>query len=135
MSARGFCSYGKKAVYNCMQFTAPLRISYLTTLAPKMKISNIPEKYSEKKLWLQGSFKDRRTSDRNRQSSLWARILLLNTHSLTHSEGQYTSLRLRDSELQKLIIPLYSLYNSLYNPTHKPKNDNVKNKKSVQLLL
>ena len=30
----------------------------------------------------------------------------------------------------KTIVPLYSLYNSLYNPTHKPKNIyNIKNNK------
>ena len=100
-----------------------------------MSLSNISVKYSEKNSVSREVFKDRRTSDGNRQSSLWARILLLHTHSLTHSEGQYASLRLRGSELQKLIIPLYSLYNSLYNPTQTPNNDNnVKNKKSVQLL-
>ena len=42
-------------------------------------------------------------SDRNLQSSLWARILLLHSlsHLLTYSEGQHTNLRLRGSKLQK----------------------------------
>ena len=38
--------------------------------------------------------------DRNRQSSLRARILLL--HSITHPEGQRSSIRLRSSKLQKV---------------------------------
>ena len=42
-------------------------------------------------------------TDRNRQSSLRARILMLHSlnHSLTHSEGQHSNLRLRGSRLQK----------------------------------
>ena len=52
-----------------------------------------------RKLRLRGSFKDRETWGRNRQSSLRNRILLL--HSLTHSEGQHSSFRLRGSKLQK----------------------------------
>ena len=52
-----------------------------------------------RKLCLRGSFKDRGTLDRNRQSLLRDRILLL--HSLTHWEGQHNSCRLRSRKLQK----------------------------------
>ena len=53
--------------------------------------------FCENRVW--GLLKDRVISDRNRQSSLWAWILLL--HSLAHAEAQHSSLLLWGSKLQK----------------------------------
>ena len=55
------------------------------------------------------------TSGWNRQSSLWAQILLL--HSITHLEGQQSSLRLRSSKLQKenFVIPTTKIANAAHD--------------------
>ena len=62
-----------------------LRKPYLTTLRPKMQLSNISVKYSEENSVSGGGLQDRGISDRRRQSSLLARILLL--FSLTHKDS------------------------------------------------
>ena len=51
------------------------------------------------------------TTDRNRQSSLRARIILLHslTHLLIHSEGQYNSLRLRGSKRHFLFVCFFDV--------------------------
>ena len=104
-SCRGFDG-AVKHKKNCQFMTACsllrlllLKIPYLTTLGPKMELSNISVKYSEE-IFVSGVSKigEYRIEICRVRCGLG---FYCYTHSLTYSEGQHSRLHLRGSKLQK----------------------------------
>ena len=82
-----------------------LRIPHVTTLGPKMWLSNISVKYSEEK-----SVSEEVSKIGECRIEIGRVRCGLGFHCYTHSEGQHSNLRRRDSKLQKTANHFRSVY-------------------------